>query len=206
VAALAGVAIIVLAVMPFFVTVVGRHYFAPALMLAGLAAAGLLGIVIVAQLDRISFGRFAKFRALDQLVALGASTRQVFLRPASSIPVLALGVATQLGGSLAAYAIARSLALNVTVIECLILMQPVTLLATLPISIGGWGVREAAVVTFFGLVGVAPSAAVLLSVQLGLLAVVLTLPGGLLFLVQRRRSAIDIAEVDEATTVPGTRR
>jgi uncharacterized membrane protein YbhN (UPF0104 family) len=116
VAALAGVAIIVLAVMPFFVTVVGRHYFAPALMLAGLAAAGLLGIVIVAQLDRISFGRFAKFRALDQLVALGASTRQVFLRPASSIPVLALGVATQLGGARAADAIARSMGVKLTVV------------------------------------------------------------------------------------------
>ncbi len=204
VAALAGVAIIILAVTPFFVRVVGHDYFAPALIFACLAAAGLLGIVIVAQLDRISVGRFARFRLLNQLATLGAATRQVFLRPAASIPVLALGVATQLGGSLAAYAIARSLALNVTATECLILMQPVTLLATLPISIGGWGVREAAVVTFFGLVGVAPSAAVLLSVQLGLLAVVLSLPGGLLFLVQRRRSGIDIAEVDQAPVAPGT--
>ncbi len=205
VAALAGVAIIVLAVMPFFVTVVGRDYFAPALILACLAAAGLLGIAIVAQLDRISIGRFARFRLLNHLVALGAATRQVFLRPAASIPVLALGVATQLGGSLAAYAIARSLSLNVTATECLILMQPVTLFATLPISIGGWGVREAAVVTFFGLVGVAPSAAVLLSVQLGLLAVVLSLPGGLMFLVQRRRAAADIADADRAVA-PGTPR
>jgi uncharacterized membrane protein YbhN (UPF0104 family) len=198
VAALAGVAIIVLAVTPLFVTVVGRDYFAPALIFACLAAAGILGIVIVAQLDRISVGRFAGFTPLNQLVALGEATRQVFLRPAASIPVLALGVATQLGGSLAAYAIARSLALNITAAECLILMQPVTLFATLPISIGGWGVREAAMVTFFGLVGVAPSAAVLLSIQLGLLAVGLSLPGGLLFLVQRRRAAADIADVNRA--------
>ena len=203
VAALAGVAIIVLAVTPFFVTVVGRDYSTLALVLALLAAAGLLGIIIVAQLDRISIERFAKFRFLNQIVKLGAATRQVFLRPSASIPALALGVATQLGGSLAAYAIARSLALNVTVIDCLILMQPVTLLATLPISIGGWGVREAAVVTFFGLVGVAPSAAVLLSVQLGLLAVVLSLPGGLLFLVQRRRLAVDMAESDQVPTATG---
>jgi uncharacterized protein (TIRG00374 family) len=205
VAALAGVAIIVLAVTPFFVTVVGRDYFVPAVILAVLAAAGLLGIIIVAQLDRISVERFSKFRLLNQLVALGAATRRVYLRPAASIPVLVLGVATQLGGTLAAYAIARSLALNITVIDCLILMQPVTLLATLPISIGGWGVREAAVVTFFGLVGVAPSAAVLLSVQLGLLAVILSLPGGLLFLVQRRRAAADIADVGRVVA-PGTPR
>jgi uncharacterized membrane protein YbhN (UPF0104 family) len=189
VAALAGVAIIVLAVTPFFVTAVGRENFALALVLAAFAAAGLLGIVIVAQFDRISVGRLARFPALNHVAALGSAMRQVFLRPAVSWAVLALGVATQLGGSLAAYAIARSLALNVTAIDCLILMQPVTLLATLPISIGGWGVREAAMVTFFGLIGVAPSAAVLLSVQLGLLAVVLSLPGGLLFFIQKRRAA-----------------
>jgi glycosyltransferase 2 family protein len=198
VAALAGVALIVLALTPFFVTVVGRENLVPAVVLALLAAAGLVGIFVVAQLDRIFVGRLARFRLVNQFVAVGSATRQVFLRSAASIPVLALGVATQLGGSMAAYAIARSLSLNVTAIDCLILMQPVTLLATLPISIGGWGVREAAMVTFFGLIGVAPSAAVLLSVQLGLLAVVLSLPGGFLFFIQRRRAAANIAEVDRA--------
>jgi len=204
VAAVAGVAIIVLAVTPFAVTTIGREIFAPTLVLALFAVAGLVGIIIVAQLDRISVGRFARFRLVNQFVSIGSATRRVFLRPATSVPVLALGVATQLGGSLAAYAISRSLALNVTAIDCLILMQPVTLLATLPISIGGWGVREAAMVTFFGLVGVTPSAAVLLSIQLGLLAVVLSLPGGLLFFIQRKRAASDIAEVDREPTATET--
>ena len=77
-------------------------------------------------------------------------------------------------------------------------MQPVTLFATLPISIGGWGVREAAMVTFFGLVGVPPSAAVIVSIQLGLLGVVLSLPGGLLFLLQRSRAAEKITETRES--------
>ena len=189
VAALAGVAIIILAMMPFFITVVGKDNFELALVLALLAVAGLAAIIIVAQLDRISDVRFAGFRLFDQFVAVGSATRRVFLRPATSIPVLALGVATQLGGSLTAYAIARSLALNITVIDCLILMQPVTLLANLPISIGGWGVREAAMVTFFGLIGVPSSAAVIVSIQIGLLAVVLSLPGGILFLLQRSRAA-----------------
>jgi uncharacterized protein (TIRG00374 family) len=198
VAALAGVALIVLALSPFFVTVVGRENLVPAVMLALFAAAGLVGIVVVAQFDRIFVGRLARFRLANQFAAVGSATRQVFLRSAASIPVLALGVATQLGGSMAAYAIARSLFLNVTAIDCLILMQPVTLLATLPISIGGWGVREAAMVTFFGLIGVAPSAAVLLSIQLGLLAVVLSLPGGLLFFIQRRQATAEIAKVGRA--------
>lgn len=189
VAALAGVAIIVLTLTPFSVGVLGKEYLVPTLALGLLAAVGLAGIIIVAQLDRISGHRFASFRLADRMVALGSATRRVFLRRATSIPVLALGLATQLGGSLTAYAIACSLALNVTTVDCVILMQPITLLTTLPISIGGWGVREAAMAAFFGLIGVPPSAAVLLSIQLGLLAVVVSLPGGLLFFIQRRQAA-----------------
>jgi uncharacterized protein (TIRG00374 family) len=189
IAALAGVAIIVLAVSPFFTGLVGRDYVALAMILPALAAIGLLGIVVVAQLDRIPIGRWARFRLVNQLAALGGATRQIFLRPQTAIPVLVLGVASQVGGSLAAFAITRSLGLNVSAIDCLILMQPVTLLATLPISIGGWGVREAAMVTFFGLIGVPSSAAVIVSIQIGLLAVVLSLPGGILFLLQRSRAA-----------------
>jgi uncharacterized protein (TIRG00374 family) len=189
VAALAGVALIVIATAPLFMAVVGPEHAIPAAILAVLAGVGLLGIVVVAQLDRIPIGRWARFRIVDQLVALGEATRAVYLRPATAVPVLALAVISQTAASLATYAIARSLGLNVTATDCLVLMQPITLLATLPISIGGWGVREAAMVTFFGLVGVPSSAAVVLSIQVGLIAVVLSLPGGILFLVQQSRVA-----------------
>ena len=197
VAALAGVAIIVLTLTPFSVGMLGKEYFVPTLVLALLAATGLVGIIVVAQLDRIAGHRFARFRIVEQLVALGSATRRVFLRRATSLPVVALGLATQLGGSLAAYAICRSLALNVTAVDCIILMQPITLLATLPISIGGWGVREAAMVTFFGLIGVAPAAAILLSIQLGLLGALISLPGGFLFFLQRRQAAATAPDVDQ---------
>jgi uncharacterized membrane protein YbhN (UPF0104 family) len=197
VAALAGVAIIVLAVTPFFISVVGKDYAIPAAILAALAMIGLLGIILVAQLDRIQIGRWTRFRIFNRLIALGGATRQVFLQPASSIPILALGVASQVGASLTAYAIARSLGLNVTATQCMILMQPITLFSTLPISIGGWGVREAAMVTIFGLVGVPPSAALIVSIQVGLLAVVLSLPGGVLFLVQRTKIARKYADASD---------
>ena len=43
------------------------------MIFAAFAVIGLLGIVVVAQLDRISIGRWARFRLVNQLVALGAS-------------------------------------------------------------------------------------------------------------------------------------
>ena len=57
----------------------------------------------------------------------------------------------------------------------------------LPISAAGWGVREASLVTLLGLVGVDRSAALLLSVEFGLLTTLLSLPGGLIWLALRGR-------------------
>jgi uncharacterized membrane protein YbhN (UPF0104 family) len=83
---------------------------------------------------------------------------------------------------------AASLGIKVSVIDCIVLMQPVALASNLPISVGGWGVRETAVVLLFGLVGVPSSAALVLSLQLGLLALLVVLPGGLLWLLLQFRN------------------
>ena len=77
---------------------------------------------------------------------------------------------------------AVSLNLNISLLECVVLMQPVALVANLPISVGGWGVRETAMIALFGLIGVPASATLVLSIQLGLLSLVVALPGGLLWL------------------------
>jgi hypothetical protein len=69
-----------------------------------------------------------------------------------------------------------------SLIDSLVLLQPVALIAALPISIGGWGVREAAMVAVLGLIGIAPSGALVLSVQIGLIAIVVTLPAAFLWL------------------------
>jgi uncharacterized membrane protein YbhN (UPF0104 family) len=63
---------------------------------------------------------------------------------------------------------------------------PVLLLAhVLPISIGGWGVREAAAVALLGMTGVDPTSALLVSIMFGALLVLATLPGALFWLVLR---------------------
>lgn len=192
VAALAGVAIIVLVSAPQFIERVGHSHMVTVLLPSGLAAAGLIGIFIVAQLDRLpsGTGSFGRLQLLQQIRTLGGATRMVFLSPTWTGPVIALSIVSQICGSLAAYVIAASLGLAVSPIDCVVLMQPVTLLAALPISIGGWGVREAAVVTLFGLIGVPSSAALVMSVQIGILTIAVSLPGGILFLMQRRKATM----------------
>jgi glycosyltransferase 2 family protein len=61
----------------------------------------------------------------------------------------------------------------------MVMVPLVVLLTMLPISIAGWGVREAAMVAAFGYVGVDAPGALALSVAFGLVQVAIGLPGGL---------------------------
>lgn len=60
------------------------------------------------------------------------------------------------------------------------------LLSMVPISLGGWGVREAAMVWLFGAVGIHSQEAVSISILFGLATTAAGLPGGLLWLLDRR--------------------
>jgi uncharacterized membrane protein YbhN (UPF0104 family) len=186
VAALAAVALLVLVTAPILLSRIGVSV--STMVPVVLSAGGLVGIVVAAQLDRLP-ERALRLRGVNLMRELGASIRTVFLRPASALPLLAVATAGQCAMAVATYALAVSLRLDLSFLECLALMQPVTLLANLPISIGGWGVRETAMITLLGMVGVPSSSALVLSIQLGLLTLVISLPGGLVWLALRSRPA-----------------
>jgi glycosyltransferase 2 family protein len=179
VAALAGVASLVLLTAPFFRYRVGAS--TPLLVLIVVSIAGLVAILVAAQFERLP-ARWLRFRALSLLQVLGGSVRKVFLNPGSVLPILGVAVLSQTVLGVVTYIMASSLDMNVTLLECVVLMQPVALVANLPISVGGWGVRETAMITLFGMIGVPASSTLVLSVQLGLLSLLVALPGGLLWL------------------------
>ncbi|MGA8400338.1 MAG: lysylphosphatidylglycerol synthase transmembrane domain-containing protein [Stellaceae bacterium] len=95
---------------------------------------------------------------------------------------LAVAVATVGQGLVAveAWCLAQGQHLGVPLVDFAILMPPVMLVVALPISAGGWGLREGAIVAALGLVGVAP--ALLLSVEFGLIGTLISLPGGAIWL------------------------
>ena len=63
---------------------------------------------------------------------------------------------------------------------------PVLVLAqVLPISVGGWGVREAAAVTLLAMTGIDATSALLVSIMFGILIFLATLPGVLFWLTLR---------------------
>jgi uncharacterized membrane protein YbhN (UPF0104 family) len=181
VATIAALALLVLLTLPMFIQ---RAGYAAALVPAAVAAASIAGIVLVAQLHRFPLA-WQRHQLLRGLRTLLEAMRGIFLAPAAAFRVIAWAVLAQASLALSAYVIARGLDIPLALLDCMVLMQPVALAVALPISIGGWGVREAAMVGAFGLVGLEPSSALAISVQLGLLSLVATLPGGVLFLLLR---------------------
>ena len=179
VAALVAVASLVLLTAPIFLSRVGVSL--PMLVPIFLSMVGLVGLLLAAQFERLPDG-WLRFRPLRLLHDLGGSVRVVFLRPASVLPLLGVAILSQTALGIAAYTMAVSLNLNISLLDCVVLMQPVALVANLPISVGGWGVRETAMIALFGLIGLPASATLVWSIQLGLLSLVVALPGGLLWL------------------------
>jgi hypothetical protein len=95
---------------------------------------------------------------------------------------IALAMVSEIALTTAAYCLARAQHLDVSFADFLMLMPPVLLLGALPISVGGWGVRENVLVLALAPIGVAGGAALLVGIQIGLLGALVSLPGGAIWL------------------------
>jgi hypothetical protein len=80
--------------------------------------------------------------------------------------------------------IARSLDIEVDILTCVVLVPPVLLISTLPVSLAGWGVREAAMVVAMSYAHVGTADALLLSIAFGCIVMAMGLPGGILWLLR----------------------
>ncbi len=144
----------------------------------------VVGLVVLMALDRLP-KMFRRWRVFRGLGFLGVDARRLFLNPGKLFPVLVLGLLTHINMSFCVFLLAMGLELSVTWLDCLVLVPPVLMIMTVPISIGGWGVRETAMVSMFGLIGVPSEGALVLSVLFGLVGIALTIPGGLVWLATR---------------------
>ncbi len=103
--------------------------------------------------------------------------------------VASLSLIGHLAFALLAILFGRALGLAATAGDFVAIMPAVTLATTLPISLGGWGVREGALVLLLGHVGVPAGDALALSLLLGAGGVLSGLPGTLAWALGGRRTA-----------------
>ena len=147
--------------------------------LGAFIAAGLLGIAVVLVLTKLLPP--TKLSAYWQ--RFGVSEHPI--SPVTLAIVLMLAIATQLLNVLVFWMLGQSLGLPTALQQWFIVAPTVLLVSMMPISIGGWGVREGAMVVALHGFGISAEDALLPSVLFGLCAVLATVPGGILWVVNK---------------------
>ncbi len=144
-----------------------------ALVLAAFGA-GLLAVFGIARLSETGFGGAGRVF----IIRLSRLLARLLRHPGEAMTIFPLAVATHILMVLIAYVSADALRLDFSLLDCLIVVPASILIATLPISLGGWGVREGAMAAGFGLIGADAGGAVALSIVMGLQLVLVGLAGG----------------------------
>jgi hypothetical protein len=190
VATVFGLIFLVAVSQPLLLDRLAGHF--PVWAFPGLTLAGLAGIIVLGLLDRAprSLGHLRLVRGFAQLAF---DTRRLFFRPRRALPLLLVVVIGHINLALVIYVLAIGLSIDVSALDCMVLVPPVILIATLPISMAGWGPREMAMITAFGFIGVSKEHATALSVLFGAASVLIALPGGVFWLLARREAAPSVA-------------
>jgi glycosyltransferase 2 family protein len=119
--------------------------------------------------------------------------------------LIVASIVGQLALASAVFCLGRDLEVPMDLLGVFAVVPGVMVASSIPISIAGWGVREASMVVGLGLLGVGQSDAAIISIGFGLLVLSFGLLGGLVWLVRgspQPRSR-DIEELE--TAVPGGR-
>jgi glycosyltransferase 2 family protein len=116
-------------------------------------------------------------RLLPMLHAVSRDLRQVFLGIAGLSRAIIAAFASNLLLVGAGFVLAYGAGIDVGFVTWLVVMSVVLLVSALPISVGGWGTREIAMVYMLGLFAVPPDLAAAVSIQFGLCLTVASLVG-----------------------------
>jgi hypothetical protein len=140
--------------------------------------------------------------AIFLVMYLAKRARSVFLAELLGLALAAIrepGIRTRLAASFALALIAQSM--NVVIFFMLghdlaitlgfgywfLIVPPALLISMLPISAGGWGLREASFAVALASFGIRPEEAIIPPILFGLGVLVVTLPGGIIWWAKRRR-------------------
>jgi uncharacterized protein (TIRG00374 family) len=162
------------AVQPLIWLQVGNSFLLVAVVCSALSmvAAIYAVIFIVPRIHWPIFGRL-----MPMLHAVSRDLRLVFLDISALSTTIVSAFAANLLLVGAACALAYGAGVDVGFLTWLVVMPVVLLVTALPISIGGWGTREIAMVYMLGLFGVPSDLAAAVSIQFGLCSTIASLVG-----------------------------
>lgn len=98
--------------------------------------------------------------------------RALFLRPQRMNKLIIISFLAQSSYFVSAYIILLSLGAEISLLDVFIVLPAIAFVASLPISIGGWGIREGAFVYGLSLLNIPMEIAFVASVEIGILSLI----------------------------------
>jgi glycosyltransferase 2 family protein len=174
-------ALVVIACLPWTLSLIHDTIARAVLLVIGVGViAGTLVFVLIGVLFRQWLDRWMLTRHLSAASRITAALCSSYR---SAMIVIACSVAIHLITVAAAWCCVKAVAAPVSFAQLLFLMPPVLLIATLPVSIAGWGVRESSFMVAFAYAGLAESDGLATSILFGSASVIVGVVGGVVWIV-----------------------
>ena len=172
-------AVLVVACLPWTFNIIHDPIARAALVLIGFGA--LIGAVVFLALG------VQPLRVMDQWfltrhLAIASRVAWTLCRSVTGARVAALSFVIHLMTAMVAWAAAMAAHAAIDFVHVLILILPVMLIATIPVSIAGWGVRESAMVLAFSYAGLSESDGLIVSILFGVVNLAVGAIGGIVWI------------------------
>src|SRR5262245_13817009 len=167
----------VILLLPSGLTALGGYRGVVLVVYGALILAGALGLLLAPKIAP----PLARWRYSRWFAALAADVYRVLLGSKGPV-ILSIGCLIHALTIVVVWAVGRAQGLVLPLPDAAVLFTVMMGVVLVPISIGGWGLRELAVVSLLAAHGVAPERALLFSVGFGLALAIGSLPGALAWL------------------------
>lgn len=165
---------------------IGNHVGRVVLLVIGLGSlAGAAAFLALGSWPALK--RWKITRPFPELALLG---RKVLFSRQSGPTAVSISLVVHLTTALVAWMVSRAVAVQLGYADAVLLVLPVMLIATVPVSIAGWGVRESALVLAFTYAGLPAADGLVVSVLLGATQFVVGIIGGIVWLISPGRRSI----------------
>ena len=184
-AGLIWLAVLVLVCLPWSLALIQNPLGRTALILIGVAGASApAGLFILSRLGRTAFGKWKATRYLADIATIAWS---VLGSARAGTTIAIISIAIHLLTILVLWFCAQAIGSPFTLLDSLLLIPPVILIAAVPISIAGWGVRESAMLAAFGYAGLPEGDGLLVSILFGAATFAVGALGGVAWSVSANR-------------------
>lgn len=156
------------------------------LLSLGLLVCSISGLLLLFLFHRLPlpFERF-KFLRISRKISLTA--RQLLSANSIALTTTVISISMHTAALLTITIFAHDVGVNISFYQITLVAPTVFLLSALPISIGGWGVREAGLAAGFLILGYPAEEAITISLLVGFTNLVLALPGAFVWLLRSQK-------------------